>query len=124
MKINLKKDKFKDIENAFAVLKEDPQNKAAINMIKESLESCFSCKFSITVVPEEKDKPLFVMSVFPEMSTMDKIIASIMSDDKKKDGTIKKLWEKNKSWNLEIDERILTDSTIDSSPRELTALFP
>lgn len=123
MKINLKKDKFKDIENAFAVLKEDPQNKAAINMIKESLESCFSCKFSITVVPVEDDKPLFVMSVFPEMSTMDKIIASIMSDDKKKDDTIKKLWEKNKSWNLEIDERILTDGRIDASQRELTALL-
>lgn len=123
MKINLKKDKFKDIENAFAVLKEDPKNKAAINMIKESLESCFSCKFTITVVPVEKDKPIFVMSVFPEMSTMDKIISSIMSDDKKKDDTIKKLWEKNKAWNLEIDERILTDSNIDASQRELTALL-
>ena len=77
MKIVLKKEKFKDVENAFSVLQEDPANQTGLKMIKEALEDCFSYTFDLRVVsPEKESSAFFVMAVYPEISTMDKIIDS------------------------------------------------
>lgn len=124
MKIVLKKEKFKDVENAFSVLQEDPANQTGLKMIKEALEDCFSYTFDLRVVsPEKESSAFFVMAVYPEISTMDKIIDSLMSDDKNKESVIKKLWEKNKNWTLEIDSRLLTNQIINVDEKELTALL-
>lgn len=124
MKIILKKDKFKSIETAFSVLQEDPKNKTGINMIKEALEDCFSYEFTIHIIEPEKDSsPFFVMAVYPELSTMDKIIESIMDPGKNKEKTVKNLWEKNKKWTIEIDIRLLTNQFIRVNEKELTALL-
>lgn len=124
MKMNLKKEKFEKIETGFSVLKEDPLNKTAIEMIKKELDEMFGYDFDINVViPEKEDSAFFVMSVYPEVSTMDKIISSIMSDNKKKDEAVKKIWAKNKKWTLEIDKRLLTNTIIQVDQKELTALL-
>ena len=124
MAIVLKKERFKDVENAFSVLQEDPTNQTGLKMIKEALEDCFPYAFEAKIVtPEKSTSAFFVMAVYPEMSTMDKIIDSLLSDDKNKENIIKKLWEKNKNWILEIDSRLLANQIIRVDEKELTALL-
>ena len=125
MRISLNKSNFDSIESAFFVLKGDSQNKEAIQLIKESLEKSFGCEFDINVIPvngiEDNNKNMFVMSVYPEMPVVDKIISAVMSD--KSTEAVKALWEKNKKWTIEIDARILDDNVIDCSKEELTAVL-
>lgn len=125
LKINLNKDKFKEIDNAFSVLIEDQHNKAAVEIIEKSLAECFKGKFTINVVSPTNGKmsPFFIMSVFPEMDTISKIINVVSSDGNKKDDIIRKMWEKNTNWVIEIDERIFDKTVIEFTPRELTALL-
>ena len=125
MRISLNKNNFDSIESAFFVLKGDSQNKEAIQLIKESLEKSFGCEFDINVLQidgiEDNNKNLFVMSVYPEMPVVDKIITAVMSD--KSTEAVKALWEKNKKWTIEIDSRILDDNVIDCTKEELTAVL-
>ena len=86
LKINLNRDKFKEIDNAFSVLQEDINNAAACNIIKENLESCFGYKFNVSVIPiTDTAQPFFVMSVYPAMDTVTKIITTLSSNDDKKE---------------------------------------
>lgn len=122
MKINLIKNKFDAIDGAFLVLKEDPSSNAAISIIRKSLEDCFNCTFDIRIInPTDNNSELFVMSVYPEISVIDKIISAIMGDSDV--NAIKKLWETNKKWTIEIDSRILKNEIIDCNEKELTAML-
>ena len=123
MKISLNRKNFDSIENAFFILKGDNQNKEAIQLIKESLEKSFDCEFDINIIPsiDTMNKNLFVMSVYPEIPVIDKIISAVMSD--KGTDAIKSLWEKNKKWTIEIDAKILDDRIIDCTKEELTAVL-
>lgn len=125
MKVSLNKKNFDAIESAFFILQGDSQNKEAIQLIKESLEKSFDSEFDINVIPvngiEDNRKNMFVMSVYPEMPVVDKIISAVMSD--KGTDAIKGLWEKNKKWTIEIDARILDKNVIVCSKEELTAML-
>lgn len=123
MRVNLNKDKFSDIEGAFTVLKEDPDSNAALQIIKKSLEESFGCEFDISVIGEgtNTNNKLFVMSVYPEMDTITKVIQAC-SENKSID-VIKKLWETNKKWTIEIDGKILDDNIISCTEKELTAMI-
>lgn len=122
MNFNLNKDKFLSIDNAFSVLKEDHVNKAACEIIEKSLESCFKGKFSVRLIDADPKLPLFIMSVFPEFDTIMKIITTVSSNDEKKEDIVRKLWEQNTSWIIEIDKRILFPE-LNFTNRELTALL-
>lgn len=125
MKIKLDKSKFQNIDNAFRILIEDSENCTAEKIIEENLKDCFGCDFEVNVVGHFSNSSnfnetnLFVMSVFPEVTTMDKIIDACMSD--KNTDAIKKLWQENKKWNIEIDERIFHDFKF--TEREYTAIL-
>ena len=124
MRVKLNKLSFDAIEGAFFVLKGDNQNREAMQIIKESLEKSFDCEFDINVVVPDNsqmNKNLFVMSVYPEMAVIDKIITAVMSD--KGTDAVKTLWAKNKKWTIEIDSRILDNTIIDCSKEELTAIL-
>ena len=125
MKVSLNKKNFDSIESAFFVLQGDSQNKEAIQIIKESLEKSFDSEFNINIIPingiEDNRKNMFVMSVYPEMAVVDKIISAVTSD--KGTDAIKGLWEKNKKWTIEIDARILDKNVIVCSKEELTAML-
>lgn len=122
MKINLNKNKFTAIDGAFLVLKEDPSSNAALKIIKQSLEDCFDCIFDIKVITDSPtNSDLFVMSVYPEIPIIDKIITAVMSD--KGTDAIKQLWETNKKWTIEIDGKMLEDEIIPCTERELTAML-
>lgn len=119
----MNKDKLKSIDDAFSVLKETPDSTAALKIISDTLEKCFNAEFCIKFVDPLSYSPLFVMSIFPEVSTMDKIIKNITDSSDTSSATIKSLWEKNKVWTIEIDNRILDNSVINLTNRELTALL-
>ena len=121
----LNRNMINDIEASFQLLKEDKSNLEAIDKIKKSLESGLpDFVFNISVTPIEKNERdlYFIMSVFPDESTVDKIITSITNDDTDIQA-IQRLWQLNKVWNIEIDERILQDKPIGFTPSELTAML-
>lgn len=128
MKVKLDKNSFNAIDGAFLVLKEANEDSnataAAVKVIKENLNNCFDCKFEINIIGGNFDQEktgLFLMSVYPEVSTIDKIIAAILSN--KETDAIKKLWEANKVWTIEIDQRLIKGEIIDCSNKELTAML-
>ena len=122
MAVRLKKEAFKSIDNAFLVLQEDKASETGKKIIKDSLNEIFDVDFDIEIIPVNDNSPLFVMSVFPEKSVVSKIISSVTTNSGNIE-TIKKLWQQNKKWTLEIDERILNKNFINCSNRELTALL-
>lgn len=121
MNIRLNKSKFEAIDGAFLVLKEDPNNTAALQIIKKSLEDCFDCTFFANIVHPLESEELFVMSVYPEISVIDKIVSAVMSNSNT--DAIKKLWETNKKWTIEVDSRLLSNEIIDCTEKELTAML-
>ena len=122
MKFSLNKEKFLSIDQAFSVLKEDYHNRAAVDIIEKSLSECFKGNFTITIVEPPTNSALFIMSVFPKMDTISKIINEVSSNNPKKDEVIRKLWEKNTDWVIEMDARIFNGG-VDFTNRELTALL-
>ena len=115
---NMKPEHLRTLDNAFKVLMEFPTSRSGMSLITDTLHECFGDDFSGSIVSTQPDVPLFVMSIFPERSTTDKIIESVArgnSDFK----TIQSLWEKNTKWTIEIDERILKNTF---TTRELTAM--
>ena len=121
MAVRLKKEAFKSIDNAFLVLQEDKASETGKKIIKDSLNEIFDVEFDIEIIPVNDNSPLFIMSKKPEKSVVSKIISSVTTNSGNIE-TIKKLWQQNKKWTLEIDERILNKNFINCSNRELTAL--
>ena len=115
----MSKDKLINIENAFKMLKENPNSMAAASILQETAESIFSYKFTIYTITSV-NTPIFFMSVYPDRSTVDKIVDSI---SKNESHMISKLWKQTKEWTIEIDQRIFNRDYIDLSERELTAIF-
>lgn len=108
------------IENGFKVLKENPSSNVGLELIRSSTENIFSYKFHVNIIHSKDNGPLFVMSVFPDRSTIDKIIDAVVSNDNK---VISKIWSESKEWTIEIDDRILNPSIIDLTEKELTAIY-
>lgn len=124
MIIKINRNNTTDIESAFQLLKEDKNNLQGIDRIKKALQyglPDFIFNISITPVDKNLRDLYFIMSVFPEISTVDKIINDINNDNDLE--SIQRLWQVNKVWNIEIDERILISKPIDFNPRELTAML-
>ena len=112
---------LKTIQNAFRVLKEDHWSKSGVSLIEEALQECFKDRFIVRVIPMNTSDSVFVMSIFPERNTMEKIIENVVSG-KSSYEAIRSLWEKNTVWTIEIDEFIL-EKMEDVTERELTALL-
>lgn len=125
MIIKLNRSMITDIEDAFRILKVDKNNVDALDKIKNILDDglpSFSFNVSITPVNQNHRDLYFIMSVFPDTTTVDKIIASIGNNDSDIQA-IQRLWELNKIWDIEIDERILFNKPVAFTPSELTAML-
>jgi hypothetical protein len=122
MNAEAKKIRLAKIDEAFSSLKKNINDTVPLREIERYLKEIFNQTFSIKVMTNvKKSDPCFVMSVFPETSTMDKIVNSIVKEEPV--NMIHEIWSKNTSWYIEIDRRILDDSIVTISPRELTALL-
>ena len=108
------------IENGFKVLKENPSSEVGLELIRSSTENIFPYTFHVNIINVKDSSPLFVMSVFPDKSTLDKVIDAIVSNDNK---AISKIWSQAKDWTIEIDGRILNPAIVDLTEKELAAIY-
>ena len=111
-------DYYEWIEEGFGVLLENPNSKAGTDLIKKGAEHLYPYNFTIYVIHPSDAEELYVMSVFPNHSTIDKIVSAVSSNQSQ--AVVQKIWETNKDWTIEIDHRILH---MGLSKRELTALL-
>ena len=123
MNIEAQKMRFKNIDNDFELLKKSIFNTKAKDDIKQNLEQIMVKQhFEIEISQNltNGSESVFGMSVYPEESTIDKIIDSIVNEQPS--SVIEELWRKNLYWTIEIDSKILTGDD-DCTPRECTALL-
>lgn len=121
MNIEAQKMRFEQIEKSFSDLKKNRRKFDEISKIEGTLKEVFGQSFKISIIETKRNDPLFVMSVFPEMSTIDKIVSSIVNEEPV--SVIYEIWKKNTSWLIEIDRRILDDTFAPISSKECTALL-
>lgn len=121
MQISINKEKLNDIENAFSRLKTSSSDISALRTISDSLKGLTGKNIQVKLVKPENDRQeCTVMSVYPEESTLDKIINAIVTEQS--DSVLVDIWNKNESWVIEVDERMLMD-VVGLTPRELTSLL-
>jgi hypothetical protein len=64
----------------------------------------------------------FGMSIYPSMTTMDKMVDAMLND-KSHGSLLMEIWKENKNWVLEIDSIALYDRNLNANPAELTAML-
>ena len=119
--MNINKEKFADIEDAFIRLKANDSDVSATRKIADALHSLTNKNFTIDIVkPTSKNQDCRVMSIYPEESTIDSVISAIVSEQN--DSVIANAWNETMKWTIEIDSRILSKD-VDMNEKELTALL-
>lgn len=122
MKIDLKKERFDAIDSAFAAMKENKSKRtSAMRTIKSNLKSSFNKDIDISIIDSGKRDNFFIMSIYPEESTLDAVVDAIISG--KDDEIIRKVWSETNKWIVEIDDRIITGSIVELTSKEITALL-
>jgi hypothetical protein len=69
-----------------------------------------------------KSGEFFGMSIYPSMSTLDKMVDAMLND-KSHGSLLLEIWKENKEWVLEIDSIALYDRNLNANPAELTAVL-
>ena len=122
LKIELSKEKFENIDVAFDKLLENRSDSASIKSIERSLKSIFpDKKISVAVVENKIKSNFFIMSVYPDQKTIDTVIKAIV--DNKDNDYIREIWNGSDTWHIEIDSKILDNSIVRVTSKELTALL-
>ena len=119
--MNIDRSRFKRVESLFGILRKNPRNYSPLNEIERVLNEQFRMSFSLKIINPLPNNPLYIMSVYPEVSTVSRIVDAIIREES--DSVIGALWKENKSWVIEIDNRILDGRAIDFTDSELTALL-
>jgi len=115
------KARLETIDKAFLDLKANINNQAAIVQIEKELTNMYNQSFTIRILKTKNTDPVCLMSVFPEISTVNKIIQSIVNESPS--SIIAEVWSKNKSWIVEIDRRMIDNFLAPFSARECTAVL-
>ena len=119
--MSINKEKLKDVENGFKELKANSSSISGARTIADALSSITNKTIKVVVIqPTSVNKDCVVMSVFPDVSTTDRVIRYITSEEK--DSLIASAWQGCNSWTVEIDARIL-NRDMDLTERELTAFI-
>lgn len=115
----------KNIEKSFERLKTSPSDINSLrnigNIIGRALQKDVEVKVSRNSTNNQPNQGSFIMCVYPDDDTTTRIVNAIMNN--KTDNLIATTWESCKKWTIEIDGNILTDSRLNLTPRELTALI-
>lgn len=106
---------FKFIESSFSKIKKG--NSSALKELSDGLSKHFSRNITTFVTPTKKGDSIFVMSVTPKVSTIDKVLR-YMTGNETKLKAISDIWHSCNDWRLDIDKQILSFL----NPDELTAL--
>ena len=98
MAIKLDKEKFKRIDEEFAAIRENKSSSGMtehLNAIESVLNSSFDMHFNIVVIKPKRNDPFYIMSIFPEESTLDKLVEAVLNEEN--DTVLKTIWNKNKN---------------------------
>ena len=121
MAIKFSKEKQKKIDDAFADILNKENQAQAVRTIQLVLSNCFDKDIRVVIIKPKRNAPFYMMSIFPNESTLDKLVQSILNEES--DKNLKKIWDENKTWTIEIDNRLLTGGFINVNSKELTALI-
>lgn len=122
MKIDLKKERFDSIDSAFVAMKESKSKRSSsLRTIKTNLKSTFSKDIDVTIIDSGKQNNFFIMSIYPEESTLDLVVDAIITG--KEDEVIRKVWSETNKWIIEIDDRVITGSIVELTSKEITSLL-
>ena len=120
MKIDLKQEKFKNIESCFTELKEKSSNTNSLRNMEKYLKDVFHKNITVQIVNTKPSDTYFVMSIFPDQSTLNKVVECIVNQQP--DEMVKKIWDETENWTIEIDKKIIKGEPISLTAEELTAL--
>ena len=109
------------IDVYFGELKTNKDSANTLKNIENELNSIFNQDFTVRTYKSKPSESTAIMSVYPDESTIDKIVKSIVNEEGL--SAVKELWNKNTHWNIEIDMRIVCSKKLDLSNRELTSLL-
>ncbi len=120
LNIDLKKEKFDEIDSAFADIIASKSKQGALTKIEKNLKDVFHKDITVDIIDNTRGE-MFIMSIFPDQSTIDKIIDAIVNE--KSDDLIRAAWNSSPSWHIEIDNKILHNKELTFNSRELTAFL-
>lgn len=106
---------FKFIESSFSKIKKG--NTSGVKELSDSLSKHFNRNITVFITPTKKGNSIFVMSVTPMVSTIDKVL-TYMTGTETKLKAISDIWHSCNDWRLDIDKQILSFL----NPDELTSL--
>ena len=121
MAIKFSKEMLEKIDDAFADILNKENQAQAVRTIQLVLSNCFDKDIRVVIIKPKRNAPFYMMSIFPNESTLDKLVQSILNEES--DKNLKKIWDENKTWTIEIDNRLLTGGFINVNSKELTALI-
>lgn len=119
--MNFRKMDFTEIDIAFENILNNRDITQSLNRIGDHLSKMIGKRFVVTVSKANNTDPFYLMSVYPQQSTLDSIISSILNEEP--DIKLKEIWDNNNVWTVEIDERLLSGTLFPITSRELTALL-
>lgn len=106
---------FEFIEDSFSNIKKGKSS--ALTTLSDGLTKYFGRNITAYLTPTKKGSSIFVMSVTPETSTIDKVL-QYMGGTETKLKAVSDIWHSCHNWRLDIDRQILSFL----NPDELTAL--
>lgn len=112
---------FKKIDDAFVCILDKKNVESNLKVIEDVLSKSFNKEFDVIVIKPNRNAPFYMMSIFPDESTLDKLVQSILNEES--DKILKDIWSANNKWTIEIDNRLITGSFLSVSSKELTALL-
>lgn len=121
MAIKLSKENFKEVDSAFVDILDGKNVSQNLDKIGDILSKTFDKRFTVSIIKPKRNDPFYIMSIFPEQSTIDRLVDSILNEES--DKKLKEIWDDNHNWTIEIDNRIITGSFVDANSKEMTALL-
>lgn len=121
MNIGIKSDDFLFMERCFTAIK----SKVAVNENLKKLQNAIKRVFDLDVeisISENTTNEFYGMMVFPEMSTIDRVVEAIVTDKSDKD-VVMDIWSNTEKWYIEIDSILLYDITLNANPSEMVAVL-
>lgn len=109
------------LEKCFTSIKSKDHVDENLARISTILKRSFDLTFEISIVDNDTHQ-FFGMSIYPSQSTIDSMIASMLSD-KPRANYIVELWQRNTRWYLEIDSILLYDRSLNANPAEIVAVM-
>lgn len=116
-----KPEDFKLLETLFKDIKSKRNIDFTLESIRRVIKRNFDIDMTFSIV-DNKTNEFFGMCIYPDKSTIDRLIENIVTEANKID-EILDLWQKNKTWYVEIDSILLYDRNLNANPAEITAVL-